>query len=64
MHSYVWASQMVLVVRNQAANAGDIRKAGLILWLGRSPEGGHGSPLQLFLPRECHGQRSPADYSP
>ena len=55
---------MVLVVKNQPANAGDIRNAGLILWLGRSPGGGHGSPLQLFLPGEFHGQRSLVDYNP
>ena len=28
------------------ANAGDIRDAGSISGLGRSPEGGHGNPLQ------------------
>ena len=37
-------------------------------WVGRSPGGGHGNPLQLFLPGEIrllhHGQRSLADYSP
>ena len=36
---------MALVVKNQPANVGDIRDAGLILGLGRSPGGGHGSPL-------------------
>ena len=55
---------MVLVIKNQTANAGDIKNVGLILGSGRSPEGGPGSPLQLFLPREFHGQRSPAEYSP
>ena len=37
---------MVLVVKNLPANAGDIRDAGLIPGSGRSPGGGHGSPLQ------------------
>ena len=37
---------MVLVVKNQPANVGDIRDAGLISGLGRSPGGGHGNPLQ------------------
>ena len=37
---------MALVVKNSAANAGDIRDPGLIPGLGRSPGGGHGSPLQ------------------
>ena len=29
-----------------------------------SPGGGHGNPLQVFLPGESHGQRSLAGYSP
>ena len=33
-------------VKNPLAYAGDIREAGLIPRLGRSPEGGHGNPLQ------------------
>ena len=37
---------MALVVKNPPVNAGDIRDLGLILRLGRSPGGGHGSPLQ------------------
>ena len=40
------ASQVVLVVKNLPANAGDIREAGLIPVLGRSPGGDHGNPLQ------------------
>ena len=39
---------MVLVVKNPPANAGDIRKAGLIPGSGRSPGGQHGNPLQYF----------------
>ena len=34
------------MVKNLLANAGDIRGAGLIPGLGRSPGGGNGSPLQ------------------
>ena len=41
-----WASQVVLVVKNLPACAGDIRDSGSILGLGRSPGGGHGNPLQ------------------
>ena len=37
---------MVLVVKNLPANAGDKRDTGSIPGLGRSPEGGHGNPLQ------------------
>ena len=40
------ASQVALVVKNLPANAGDLRDAGLIRGLGRSPGGGHGNPLQ------------------
>ena len=31
---------------------------------GRSPGGGPGSPLPVFLPREFHGQKSLVAYSP
>ena len=37
---------MVPVVRNPPANAADVRDAGSIPGLGRSPGGGHGNPLQ------------------
>ena len=37
---------MAPVVKNPLANAGDVRDAGLIPGLGRSPGGGHGNPLQ------------------
>ena len=41
----IWASQVVLVVKNRPANAGDVRDAGLSLGLGRSPGEGHGNAL-------------------
>ena len=41
-----WASQMILVVKNPPANAGDIRDPGSMHRWGRSPGGGHGNPLQ------------------
>ena len=40
------ASQVVLVVKNLPANAGDIRDMGLIRGSGRSPGGRHSNPLQ------------------
>ena len=40
------ASQVVLVVKNLPANAGDIRDEGSIPGSGRSPGGGYGNPLQ------------------
>ena len=42
----VQASQMVPVVKNPSANTRDIRDVGSIPGLGRSPEEGHGNPLQ------------------
>ena len=39
------ASQVVLVVKNPPANAGDARGTGLIPGWGRSLGGGHGNPL-------------------
>ena len=38
--------QVVPVVKNPPANAGDLRDEGLIPGSGRSPGGGHGNPLQ------------------
>ena len=43
---YNGASQVVPVVKNLPANAGDIKDVGLIPGLGRSPGGGHRNPLQ------------------
>ena len=43
---YFSVSQVVLVVKNPPANAGDIRDAGSIPGLGRFPGEGHGNPLQ------------------
>ena len=40
------ASQVVLVVKNPPANAGDVRDTSSIPGLGRSPRGGQGHPLQ------------------
>ena len=40
------AFQVVLVVKNLPANAGDIRDAGSIPGSGISPGGGHGNSLQ------------------
>ena len=41
-----WASQVMLVVKNPPAKAGDIRDTGLTPGSGRSPGGGYGNPLQ------------------
>ena len=52
------ASQVVLVVKNPPANAGNIKDVGLIPGSGRSPGGGHGNPLQYSCLENPHGQRS------
>ena len=41
----IWASQVVLVVKNPPANAGETRDAGSISESERSPGGGHSKPL-------------------
>ena len=38
----------MVVVKNQPANAGDIRDSGLSSGSGGYPGGGHGNPLQYF----------------
>ena len=58
----VWAFPMALVVKNLAANAGDVR-GGFNPWVGRSPGGGHGNPLQYACLEKPHGQRSLLGYS-
>ena len=47
IYIYIYmASEAALVVKNLPANARDIRDVDLIPGSGRSPEGGHGNPLQ------------------
>ena len=55
---------MALVVKNFPANAGDIRDVDSVPTVGRSPGGGLGNPLPVFLPGESHGQKSLAGYGP
>ena len=57
------ASQVALVVKNPPANAGDIRDAGLIPRLERSPGEGNGNPLQYSC-LENPMDRSLVGYSP
>ena len=45
-------------------SACSVRDPGSIPGLGRSPEGGHGNPLQHSCLENPHGQRSLAGYSP
>ena len=46
------------------ASARDVRDAGLIPGLGRSPEGWRDNPLQYTCLENPHGQRSLVGYSP
>ena len=57
-------SQVVLVVKNPPAKAGDARDAGSTPGPGRSPGGGLSSPLQYSCLENPHGQRNLVGYSP
>ena len=58
------ASQLALVEKDLPANVGDVRDAGWIPGLGRSPGEGHGNPLHCsYLENPMNGQRSLAGYS-
>ena len=58
------SNQVALVVKNHTANEGDIREAGSISGLGRSPGGGYGNPLQYSCLENPLGQRSLGGYNP
>ena len=47
---------MVLLVKSSPASAGDIRDAGSVPGLGRSPGEGHGNPLQYSCPENPMGR--------
>ena len=51
------------VVKNLPAGAGDAGDMGLIR-VRKIPCRRKWQPTPVFLPGKCHGQRSPADYSP
>ena len=61
---YAGASQAVLVVKNQPANAGKRKRCGFDPWVGKIS---WRRALQLtpaFLPGESHRQKSLEGYSP
>ena len=58
------ASQVVLVVKNPLASAGDVRDAGSIAGSGRSPGEEDGNTLQYSCLEKPHGQKSLVGYSP
>ena len=58
------AFQVVLLLKNIPANAGDTRITALIPGLGRSPGKGSSNPLQNSWLENPIGQRSLVGYSP
>ena len=46
IHMCLWASRVVLVIKNLPANSGDLRDLGSVHGLRRSPAGGNGNPHQ------------------
>ena len=59
-----YGASPVALGKEFTCNAGSAGNVGSIPALGRSPEGGYGNPLQLFLSGKSHGQRSLVGYSP
>ena len=44
------ACQVVLVVKNPPDNAGNIKRHGFDLWVGKIPQGRAGQPTPVLLP--------------
>ena len=61
---WIWASQVLQVVKNLPAGAGDVRDVEFIPWVGKIPLKRAWQPTPSFLPVESHGQRSLAGHSP
>ena len=59
----LWASQLVLVVKNPPAGAGDVR-CWFDPWVGKVPWRRAWQPTPVFFLGESLGQRSLAGYSP
>ena len=55
------ASQVVLVIKNPPASAGDTRDS-FHPWVGEIPWRRKWHPTPVFLPEKVHGQRKLADY--
>ena len=61
---YKLVSQVVLVVKNLLANAGDVKRCRFIPWVRKIPWRRAWQLTPVLLPGESHGQRSLAGYSP
>ena len=61
----IGAYQVSQIVKNLPPNLGETGDKSYVPGSGRSPEEENGNPLlSVFLPREVHGLRSLAGYSP
>ena len=60
----MWASQLVVIVKNLPATAGDVKRRGFDPWVWKIPWRRKWQLTPVFLPGESHGQRSLASYSP
>ena len=58
----LWNNPWGYYITNLPSKVGDARDVCSIPRLGRSPEGGHGNPLQYSCLENPHGQRSLAGY--
>ena len=58
------ASQVALVVKNLPTNAGDVKRYGFYLWVGKISWRRAWQSTPVFLPENPHRQRSLAGYSP
>ena len=63
MFMFLWASQVVLVVKNLPVSAGDVRDVDLGR-VGKIPWRRAWRPTPVYLPGESHGHRSLTDHSP
>ena len=52
------------MVKNPPANAGDLKRCGFNVWVGKIPWRRKWQPTPVFLPGKSHGQRSLAGCSP
>ena len=59
----LWASEVVLVVKNLPVNARDIRSM-FDLWVRKTPWKRKWQPTPVFLTGKSHGQSSLEGYSP
>ena len=62
LRTYIWAPQIVLVVKSPVQETYDIQAFRLDPWVGKIPWRRAWPPTPVFLPGESHGQRSLEGY--